>query len=115
MAFRDGSFKDEWETEVLIVEGGKHNQHIISATSTTLAHNKDQEDYRINTARICNIIIIIEEICLNQGIYKGSITVACYGIKVLKKAMDSDTHYYFLSNNFDIIYPIGNNLQEIPL
>ena len=46
MSVRNGSFKYRWGTSALVIEGGRHNMHSITATSTTLERSGYQEAYR---------------------------------------------------------------------
>ena len=52
IAVSDGSFKDMWGPSDLVIEGVRHNVHIITATSTTPGRSKDQEEYISKLYRI---------------------------------------------------------------
>ena len=46
---------------------------------------------------------IVEEISLKFNISEGETTIACDGLKAIKKSMDNETRYSCLSNHFYII------------
>ena len=68
-----GSFKEEWDTSAVIIEGNKNTRHIIIATSTAQGTAKDKGAYRSDIKIIYPIIYIIETICEKHNIRRGGI------------------------------------------
>ena len=62
MEVSDGYFKDRWGTSDLVIEGDRHNVHIITATRTTPGRSEYQEAYQSEISVIYHIMLIVEDI-----------------------------------------------------
>ena len=77
IAVIDESYKANWVTSVLIIEGSKYAKHQIAATCTSPGHSKYQDAYRSELAFIFHVVSIVEYIILKLNISGGSITITC--------------------------------------
>ena len=59
IAVSEGSFKEEWGTSVVIIEGNENAGHRVTATSTASGTDKDQDGYRIRITELYLVIYII--------------------------------------------------------
>ena len=80
IAVSDGSYKENWGTSVLIIEGYEYDKRRIAVTCTSLGHSKYQYVYIIELSVIIHVVSIVEEISLKFNISKGAITISCYGL-----------------------------------
>ena len=80
----DNYFKYRWGTSDLVIEGGRHNVHRITATITTPGRSEDQEAYQSKIFVMYNIMLTVEYICSKNNVRNGSITIAYDGIEDLK-------------------------------
>ena len=110
-----GSFKEEWGTAALIIEGNKNARHRITPTSTAPGTAKYQDAYSSELTGLYHMIYIIETICEKHNIRSGGITAACDGLNAIKKAMDADTKYLCQSNYFNLISTMDNKLMKYPI
>ena len=99
IAVSDGSYKEEWGLEALIIEGPDHATRLITATCTSPGHPKDKDAYRSELAGIFHMVSIVEEISRKFNIPEGAIMIACNG----------------LSNHFDLISAIDHKILKYPL
>ena len=58
------------------------------------------------------MVSMVEELCLKYNISKGAITVTQYDINTIKKSMESETIYSYLSNHFNSIPKIGHKILK---
>ena len=63
IAVNDVLFKGEWGTSDLVIEGGSHNIHRITASRTTPGKSQDKDANRSEISGILHIIITVEDIC----------------------------------------------------
>ena len=63
-----GSFKENWGTMALIIEGESSYKRRITAKCTTPGNSEDQEAYRSELSGIIHGIMIIEHIFKNHNI-----------------------------------------------
>ena len=61
------------------------------------------------------MVSIVEEISWKFNILEGVITISCDGLNAIKKSMDIETRYAFLSNQFDLIPAIDHKIIKYPL
>ena len=62
------SYKENWGTAALIIEGDSSYRRRITAKRTTPGNSEDQEAYRSELSGILHGVMIIEHICKNHNI-----------------------------------------------
>ena len=92
---RDGSFKEEWGTTEVIIEGNKNKRHIITAASNTPGTSKYQYTYRSEITGLYNVASIIDTICEKHNIMSEGIMAACDGLNAIKNLWTPIPHICF--------------------
>jgi hypothetical protein len=90
IAVSDGSFKDEFGTSALVLEGEDSKNWII-AVNVVLGDPTDQSAYRSELAGIFGIVTMVRALCEVYEILEGSICVGCDGETALKHVFSEGT------------------------
>ena len=101
----DGSFKDEFGTACLVLEG-KDSAGRIVIPSVIPGQGSDQSAYRSELGGLFGLVVLVDVVCRTHGISDGEVEIGCDGAGALQQALDKDDEVDPTWQQFDLIAAI---------
>jgi len=116
IAVSDGSFKDQYGTAALVIEGPDADNRML-AVNAMPGHPADQSSYRSELSGIFSVVTLVNLTCAVFCITSGEITAGCDGIEALKSSFAEGEDYEadFMKADFDLVSAIRLALAESPV
>jgi len=110
----DGSFKDEFGTACLVLEG-KDSVGRIVCPCIIPGQRSDQSAYRSELGGLFGLLVLVDVICRTHGVSEGSVEVGCDGAGALKQALVKEGEVEPTWQQFDLIAPseTGNSTHQL--
>jgi len=90
IAVSNGSFRDQYGTAAIIIEG-YNPLHRITAKVITPGGAQDHSSYRSELAGIYSTLTIINHICFFYDIHEGQVEFACDGLSALHQVFSNNS------------------------
>jgi hypothetical protein len=116
VAVSNGSYKDEFGTAALVLEGEDSVNQVL-AVNVVPGDLDDQSSYQSELSGIFRVVMMVQALCNVHAISEGAICIGCNGDTALKhvfgKGMGCDIDV--LAADYDMVSAICRALQRSPI